>query len=68
MNCVLQLGCATAQIGDPSGHDKDRAEQVPEIIRDRASQIRENIETIFSNHEKYIWQRAPNAKSLNPVR
>lgn len=64
----LQIGCATAQIGDPSGRNKDREEEIVEVVRERAFHIRRNIEKVFSNHEKYIWNKIPNVSPLLPIR
>lgn len=61
----LQLGGATGFIGDPSGRSTERVALQQEIIHNNIKCIKSNLETVFENHEKYIWTEK---KSLKPVR
>lgn len=63
----MEIGMATAQIGDPSGRTKDREQQNIDIVRDQGRKIQNNIQTIFDNHEEYFWNRIQNASLLTPV-
>ncbi|XP_065210096.1 tyrosine--tRNA ligase, mitochondrial isoform X1 [Planococcus citri] len=67
-NVIALIGCATAQIGDPSGHNKDREEQDGGVVRERARHIQKNIENIFNNHEKYFWSKNPDPSPLPPIK
>lgn len=53
---IHQLGGATAQIGDPSGKSKERAPVNMKTIEKNLESIHSSIETIFSNHERYLWK------------
>lgn len=64
----LQIGGATALIGDPSGKSTERPALPEEQVRANAQVITENIERIFRNHERYIWQKSKDAKALKPVK
>lgn len=64
----MQIGTATAQIGDPSGRTKDREKQVAQIVRAQGLEIKKNIETICENHEKYFWSKIPNCGPLKPIK
>lgn len=51
---IALLGGATGHIGDPSGRNTDRAALQKEVIEKNIKCIRNNLETIFENHNKYI--------------
>ncbi|KAJ8945713.1 hypothetical protein NQ314_009075 [Rhamnusium bicolor] len=53
---VALIGGATAKIGDPSGRNTERVELSKDFIDNNIHGIYKNIEAVFSNHEKYIWQ------------
>jgi len=50
----LQLGGATARIGDPSGQYLDRQSLDTETVERNVAGIRENIERIASHHQQYF--------------
>ncbi|CAH0579111.1 unnamed protein product [Chrysodeixis includens] len=64
-NVIALLGGATGFIGDPSGRSTERVALQHEIIENNIQCIKNNLETVFENHEKYIWK---DEKKLNPVR
>lgn len=61
----MQLGGATGFIGDPSGRSTERVALQQEIIQNNIKCIKSNLETVFENHQKYIWN---DERKLNPVR
>ncbi|XP_047995666.1 tyrosine--tRNA ligase, mitochondrial [Leguminivora glycinivorella] len=64
-NVIALLGGATGHIGDPSGRSTDRTALQSDVISQNISCIKKNLETVFENHQKYIWQ---DEGKLNPVR
>lgn len=62
----FQLGGATGHIGDPSGRSTDRVSLDRETIDNNISCIKKNLETVFENHKKYIWDGDKN--KLQPIR
>lgn len=62
---LFQLGGATGHIGDPSGKSTDRVALHSDIIQENIKCIKSNLETVFENHEKYIWSEE---KKLKPIR
>jgi len=64
----LKIGGATALIGDPSGKTKERVAMAEELARDNSHVIRENIQRIFDNHQKYIWEKNRNPSTLKPLK
>lgn len=52
---VALIGGATARIGDPSGKNAEREEMGEDQLTNNLVGIREDIERIFENHEKYFW-------------
>jgi len=52
---VLLLGGATARIGDPSGKNSDREMLGDDEINKNISGIRENLQRVVDNHNKYFW-------------
>lgn len=63
---MYQLGGATGQIGDPSGRSTDRVALENQTLHDNISSIKKNLETVFENHKKYLWDGDENL--LQPVR
>lgn len=61
----MQLGGATGFIGDPSGRSTERVALQQEIIQNNIKCIKSNLETVFENHQKYIWN---DERKLKPVR
>lgn len=62
----LQLGGATGYIGDPSGRNSDRLALPQDIIIGNINCIRNNLETVFENHKKYIWSE--DESKLKPIK
>ncbi|XP_050298302.1 tyrosine--tRNA ligase, mitochondrial [Anthonomus grandis grandis] len=62
---IALVGGATGKIGDPSGRSTERDEMKRAIIDENVKGIRKNIETVFENHQKYLWKERD---SLKPVR
>lgn len=62
---IALVGGATAKIGDPSGRLTEREELKNSSIDENIKGIYKNIETIFENHQKYIWT---NKHELRPVK
>ena len=61
----FQVGGATARIGDPSGKTHDRDKLASETVDANTVGIMENIDRIFTNHQKYLW-KVP--KDLRPLK
>jgi tyrosyl-tRNA synthetase len=53
-------------IGDPSGRATERPELAEKKVEDNLTGIRKNIETIFKNHEEFLWKEKVPTK-LQPV-
>lgn len=64
-NAIALLGGATGFVGDPSGRNTDRTALQKDIIHNNVSFIKKNLETVFENHQKYIWSENT---ELNPIR
>ncbi|XP_066259779.1 tyrosine--tRNA ligase, mitochondrial [Euwallacea similis] len=62
---IALVGGATAKIGDPSGRKTEREEMHKNSIENNIKGIYRNIQTIFENHEKYLWK---NQSPLKPVK
>jgi tyrosyl-tRNA synthetase len=53
-------------IGDPSGRTSERPELAEKKVEDNLAGIRKNIESIFKNHEDFLWkEKVPT--NLQPV-
>lgn len=63
---IFQLGGATGHIGDPSGRSTDRIALQKDIINHNIECIKKNLESVFENHKKYIWE--DNESRLRPIR
>ncbi|XP_028173631.1 tyrosine--tRNA ligase, mitochondrial [Ostrinia nubilalis] len=65
-NVIALLGGATGHIGDPSGKTSDRVALQSETIQQNIIGIKKNLETVFENHQKYIWSKEES--KLQPIR
>lgn len=63
---VLQIGGATAKIGDPSGRSTERDVLTSTFIDENIKGVHSNIEQVFENHRKYFWK--DRHKHLTPVK
>lgn len=66
---ICVIGDATAQIGDPSGHNKDRQKLTKAVIEYNASCLEETLRQIFQNFRKYfldadIFKRSHTGQSI----
>lgn len=59
---IAVLGGATGQIGDPSHRKKERDELNRAVLVQNLKSIKQNINIIFNNHEKYFWKDTSNLK------
>ena len=59
-----------AQIGDPSGKTSERPPMSLDEISRNVIGLKKNLETVFANHEAYIWneKKATNDTQLKPVK
>ncbi|OQV25441.1 Tyrosine--tRNA ligase, mitochondrial [Hypsibius exemplaris] len=53
---MLQIGDATALVGDPSGKNKEREGIAADVVAGYSAGIRANIERIFANHAAHLWK------------
>ncbi|KAM7296034.1 tyrosine--tRNA ligase, mitochondrial [Ixodes scapularis] len=53
---IAVIGDSTAQIGDPSGRLTERDKMADDTIERNVAGIRDNLETIFINHEEHFWK------------
>lgn len=53
---IALVGGATGLIGDPSHRKSERVEMERYIIEENVKSITKNIETVFNNHETYLWK------------
>ena len=63
----LQLGGATAQIGDPSGRNTERSPMEISVIENNVQRLHESIKQIFTNHEKFLWKHEKRLKTVECV-
>ncbi|XP_011637874.1 LOW QUALITY PROTEIN: tyrosine--tRNA ligase, mitochondrial [Pogonomyrmex barbatus] len=62
---IALVGGATGLIGDPSHRKSERIEMEKYLIEENVKSITKNIETIFNNHENYLWKKKKEA--LKPL-
>lgn len=60
---ICVVGDATARIGDPSGHLKDRNRINEDLIKKNTRFIESTLESIFANHDRHF---GVNSSSLKP--
>ncbi|XP_060521545.1 tyrosine--tRNA ligase, mitochondrial isoform X2 [Cylas formicarius] len=63
-NVIAVVGGATAHIGDPSGRSTEREAMSHISIEENIGGLKKNIETIFKNHEKYLWNGKDQLKPI----
>uniref|UniRef100_A0A182R226 Tyrosine--tRNA ligase n=1 Tax=Anopheles funestus TaxID=62324 RepID=A0A182R226_ANOFN len=61
---IALVGGATGLIGDPSGRKTERQLLETEAVQHNVSCIKRQIEQIFSNHERFFWNKPD---TLKPV-
>ncbi|XP_044253839.1 tyrosine--tRNA ligase, mitochondrial [Tribolium madens] len=64
---IALIGGATAKIGDPSGKTSEREKLASVFVDENVIGIRNNIERIFYNHEKYLWKQKEKLAPLTIV-
>lgn len=65
---IALLGGATGQVGDPSGRQTLRKNIKDDILQHNLKCIRDQIESIFVNHEEYFWTTRKQEGRLRPVK
>lgn len=63
---IALLGGATGRIGDPSGRSSERSLLPSDIIDRNLKGLKQDVERVFTNHERYFWPR--DGGQLAPVR
>ncbi|XP_055346650.1 tyrosine--tRNA ligase, mitochondrial-like [Paramacrobiotus metropolitanus] len=58
---IVLIGGATAKIGDPSGKTAEREGLSPDVVQQNIIGIGRSIETIFANHEAFLWKNHKDA-------
>lgn len=64
---IALIGGTTGRIGDPSGRTTERSEIEADTIDHNLECIRQQIETVFANHSKYLWDEKCGVK-LNQLK
>lgn len=64
---ICVIGDATTQIGDPSGHYKDRNRIDKEVIDQNASSIEETLKRLFKNHRKCFLDPMRKSNVKDPI-
>ncbi|KAK6642804.1 hypothetical protein RUM43_004306 [Polyplax serrata] len=64
---IALLGGATAQIGDPSGRNKDRPEMLRTVVEHNAEKIEHSIRVLFENHLEYFCDKADLPKNIQEL-
>ena len=67
--CKLAFVLFSAQIGDPSGKTSERPAMSLEDISRNVFGLRKNLESVFQNHETFLWNadNKGNESKLKPV-
>ncbi|XP_033630478.1 tyrosine--tRNA ligase, mitochondrial-like [Asterias rubens] len=55
---IALIGGATALVGDPSGKTKEREPLQSAVVQSNAASIKDSLERIFTNHERYFWKES----------
>ena len=45
-------------VGDPSGKTKEREPLQSAVVQSNAASIKDSLERIFTNHERYFWKES----------
>lgn len=61
---IALIGGTTGRIGDPSGRSTERTEIEADVINHNLACIKSQIETIFANHSKYLWDEKDGLNQL----
>ncbi|XP_023288902.1 tyrosine--tRNA ligase, mitochondrial isoform X1 [Orussus abietinus] len=61
---IALIGGATGLIGDPSHRTTERPELAEALVRSNVESIKDNLQTIFKNHEQFFWREG----RLKPVK
>uniref|UniRef100_A0A182SM81 tyrosine--tRNA ligase n=1 Tax=Anopheles maculatus TaxID=74869 RepID=A0A182SM81_9DIPT len=61
---IALVGGATGLIGDPSGRKTERQLLETETVQHNVTCIKRQIEEIFSNHERFFWDKPDNLKPV----
>lgn len=65
---ICVIGDATTQIGDPSGHLKDRQKIDKETIVKNSDSIRRTLNRVFSNHRSFFMStEASQQRVIDPI-
>ncbi|XP_062700485.1 tyrosine--tRNA ligase, mitochondrial-like [Aedes albopictus] len=64
---IALLGGATGQIGDPSGRKTERQAMLLDMVNHNLSCIGSQIDQIFRNHERFLWEKRGQSGALKPV-
>lgn len=64
---IALIGGTTGRIGDPSGRSTERSEIKGDAITHNLECIKQQIETVFANHSKYLWDEKCDGK-LNQLK
>lgn len=59
---IALIGGTTGRIGDPSGRSTERAEIEVDAVTHNLTCIKQQIENIFANHSKYLWDEKSSGK------
>ncbi|KAL7671570.1 hypothetical protein ACOME3_006464 [Neoechinorhynchus agilis] len=54
---IVVIGGATAILGDPSGHDKERVPLDDTRVVENSMAIQHTVKSVFDNHQKYFWKQ-----------
>lgn len=64
---ICVVGDATTQLGDPSGHTRDRKKLDKGLIEKNASSIEETLKKLFINYNSYFRQTSDKSKTEFPM-
>uniref|UniRef100_A0A182QLZ4 Tyrosine--tRNA ligase n=1 Tax=Anopheles farauti TaxID=69004 RepID=A0A182QLZ4_9DIPT len=61
---IALVGGATGLIGDPSGRKTERQQLETTTVQRNVDSIKQQIETIFSNHQRLFWNKSGKLKPV----
>ncbi|XP_017022423.1 tyrosine--tRNA ligase, mitochondrial [Drosophila kikkawai] len=64
---IALVGGATGLIGDPSGRKTERNQLGESVIDTNLKAIKRQLEQVFENHEKFLWDTSKNKSPLPPL-